>query len=70
MTAVRTLEERLQKAGFDRWQLVSLHPQGGRIPPRRPRRRPIPRESGDGGRVILIGVIVGLALWLLWLVAS
>jgi hypothetical protein len=69
-TAVRTVEERLQKAGFDRWQLVSLHPQGVRVSARRPRRRTIRRERSDSGRAILVGTVLALALWCLWLIAG
>jgi hypothetical protein len=69
-TAVRTVEERLQKAGFDRWHVVSLHPQAVRISTRRPRRRPSRRERSDGGAAILVGTVLALALWFLWLIAG
>jgi hypothetical protein len=35
-TAVRTVEERLHKAGFNRWQVVSLRPQSVLISALRP----------------------------------
>jgi hypothetical protein len=69
-TAVRAVEERLHKAGFNRCRVVSLHPQAVRISTRRPEIRTIRRESSDGGRAILVGTIIAMALWFLWLIAS
>ena len=65
-TAVRTVEERLHQAGFNRWQLVSLHPQAVHISGRRPLRR----EVNHTGGAILLGAMLALALWFLWLIAS
>jgi hypothetical protein len=74
-TAVRTVEERLHKTGFNRWQVVSLHPQAARISARRLRRRTIRREINHTGGAIFLGAIflgamLALALWFLWLIAS
>jgi hypothetical protein len=65
-TAVRTVEERLHKAGFNRWQVVSLHPQDVYISGRRPLRR----EMNHTGGPILLGAILTWALWILWLIAG
>jgi hypothetical protein len=69
-TAVRTVEERLHKAGFNRWQVVSLHPQAVRISARRPRRRTIRREMSHTDGAILLGAILACALWFLWFMAG
>jgi hypothetical protein len=69
-TAVRTVEERLHKAGFDRWRVVSLHPQTVRISSRRPRRRTIRREINHTDRAILLGAILACAVWFLWFIAG
>jgi hypothetical protein len=65
-TAVRTVEERLHKAGFNRWQVVSLHPQDVHISDRRPPRREMNHTAG----AILLGAILAWVLWLLWLIVS
>jgi sterol desaturase/sphingolipid hydroxylase (fatty acid hydroxylase superfamily) len=69
-TAVRTVEERLHKGGFNRWQVVSLHPQDVHIPVQRLQRRAVRREVSGTGGAILLGVILALALWFLLLIAS
>ena len=69
-TAVRSVEERLHKAGFNRWQLVSLHPETARVPARRPRRRTIRHEMSHADGAILLGAIVAFALWFLLLMAG
>jgi hypothetical protein len=69
-TAVRTVEERLHKAGFNRWQVVSLHPQAVPISAPRLQRRAVRREVSHTGGAILLSAIVAWALWLLWLIAG
>jgi hypothetical protein len=70
-TARRTVEERLQGAGFNRWRLVSLHPQTIPTPlRRRPQRRALRPEASYTGGGLLMGAIVAWALWVLWLLAS
>jgi hypothetical protein len=71
-SARRTVEERLLRAGFTRWRLVSLHPQdipmpACRHPQRRARR---PEVSYAGGGMLLVGTIVAWVLWLLWLLVD
>jgi len=69
-TAVRTVEERLHKAGFNRWQVVSLHPQAFPISARGLQRQAVRREVSYTGGAMLAGVLFALALWLLLLMAS
>jgi hypothetical protein len=70
-TAVRTVEERLHKAGFNRWQVVSLHPQAIPMPPRRrPQRRALRPEASYTGGGLLLAAIVAWALWVLLLLAD
>lgn len=69
-TARRTVEERLRKSGFRRWQLVYLAEQGSAVPMRRPGHpRRVPTDSGfaRAGRLL---AMLAWALWLLWLMAS
>lgn len=71
-TATRTVEERLQRAGFNRWRLVSLHPQAIPMPLRwRPQQRALrPEVSYTGGGMLLVGAIAAWVLWLLWLLVG
>jgi hypothetical protein len=69
-TAVRTVEERLRNAGFNRWRVVSLRPQAVRISARPLQRRAVRREVSNTGRAILLATFVAYALWLLWLIAG
>jgi hypothetical protein len=71
-SARRTVEERLLRAGFTRWRLVSLHPQDIPMPARRhPQRRARrPEVSYAGGGTLLVGTIVASVLWLLWLLVD
>ncbi len=69
-TARRTVEERLRKSGFRRWQLVYLAEQGRAVPMRRlghPRRVPADPRLADAFGLL---AILAWALVLLWLVAS
>jgi hypothetical protein len=72
LTAKRTVEERLQRAGFSRWWVVSLRRQALPTPaPRQvqgPARRTELRYSGGG--MLLVGAIAAWVLWLLWLWAD
>lgn len=72
-SARRTVEKRLQRAGFTRWRLVSLHPQdipmaARRHPPRRARRPELSYSTGGG--MLLVGAIAAWVLWLLWLLTG
>jgi hypothetical protein len=69
LTAKRTLEERLQRAGFDRWWLVSLRRQALPTQARRNKLRPARRPAGSygGGGILLVGAIVAWLIWLLLL---
>jgi hypothetical protein len=72
LTARRTVEERLQRAGFSRWWLVSLRRQA---PPTAVLRQPQPSArraelSYSGGGVLLVGALAAWVLWMLWLLAD
>jgi hypothetical protein len=69
-TAVRTVEERLHKAGFNRCHVVSLHPQPIPIPALRSAEASGASRSEHIGGALLLSAIVAWALWLLWLIAS
>ncbi len=69
-TARRTVEQRLRKSGFRRWQLVYLAEQGRAVPMRRlgrPRRVPADPRLTDALRLL---AMLAWTLLLLWLVAS
>jgi hypothetical protein len=69
--ARRTVEERLQRAGFNRWRLVSLRPQAIPMPlRRRPQRQALRPEVSYTGGGLLLGAIVAWVLWLLWLLVG
>jgi hypothetical protein len=71
-SARRAVEERLLKAGFSRWWLVSLRRQALPVPVRRQLPRPVrqPEPSYTGGAMLLVGVLAAWALWVLWLLAG
>jgi hypothetical protein len=69
--ARRAIEERLRTAGFHRWHIVNLSPQGTPNhyrprPPRRPTR--VDRAYAGGG--MLVAAVVAWTLWFLWLLAG
>lgn len=68
--ARRAIEERLRAAGFTRWQIIRVGPQGAvtrRVnPPRRSVRSEISYASGS----LLVAAVVAWTLWFLWLLAS
>jgi hypothetical protein len=69
--ARRTVEERLQRAGFGRWQLVSLYPHPVAMPARRHRqRRPTRRGVSYANGGLLLAAIVAWALWFIWLLTG
>jgi hypothetical protein len=70
LSARRTVEERLQRAGFSRWWLVSLSRQA--LPTPGPRQRLARRTElrNTGGGMLLVGAIAAWVLWLLWLLAG
>ena len=67
LSAMRTVEGRLQRAGFSRWRLVSLQPQAISTPLRQRPQRPQVSYTGGG---LLLGAIVAWVLWLLWLLVD
>jgi hypothetical protein len=72
LSARRTVEERLQRAGFSRWWLVSLNrqvlPSG--VPRQRQRLAQRTELRGTGAGILLAGAIAAWGLWLLWLLAG
>jgi hypothetical protein len=68
--ARRALEERLRAAGFTRWQILGVAPQGTfpRVvePWRHPGRR---REVSYAGGA-LVAALLAWTLWFLWLLAG
>ena len=71
-SAKRAVEERLLKAGFSRWWLVSLRRQALPTPVRRQLLRPIrqPEPGYAGGGMLLVGALATWGLWILWLLAG
>lgn len=67
--ARRTVEERLQKSGFRRWQLVYLGEQSTRAV-QRYSRRSAAAHAGFSGGGMLLAAILSWTLWILWLIES
>ena len=67
--ARRAVEERLRAAGFSRWHIVGIGPQGATRSAESPRRTARTDVSYAGGGLLVAGV-VAWTLWFLWLLAG
>ena len=68
--ARRAIDERLRAAGFTRWRIARIGPQGSkthRVEPPRPVARADLTYAGGG---LLVAAVVAWTLWFLWLLAS
>jgi hypothetical protein len=67
--ARRVIDERLRAAGFKRWQVARIGPQGTLQIGGEARRAVRPDVTYAGGGM-LVAAVVAWTLWFLWLLAS
>ena len=68
--ARRVVQERLRAAGFTRWQVVRIGPQGATTHRGETSRRIARTDLTYAGGGLLVAAVVAWALWFLWLLGS
>lgn len=68
--ARRAVEERLRAAGFSRWHIVGVGPQGATTRSAESPRRTVRTDVSYAGGGLLVAAVVAWTLWFLWLLAG
>ncbi len=68
--ARRAIDDRLRVAGFTRWRIARVGPQGTTIHRTDSPRRVVRADASYVGGAMLIAAVLAWTLWFLWLLAS